>query len=139
MECGIRIPLYVVITRLLNEVLNHISLLLSVSFLLKLFQRGLSTVDSGNALRETARSAVNQKDMCVAVSLDIRNAFNSIGWDHVMQALIHWVIPPYLRNLLRSYFNDHVAVATCPAATEGKLLVAMSCGIPQGSVVGPLL
>jgi len=103
------------------------------------FRRGLSTVDAGIALREAATSAVNQKLMCVAVSLDIRNAFNSIGWDHVMQALIHWDIPPYLRNLLRSYFNDRVAVATCPAATEGELVVAVSCGVPQGSVVGPLL
>jgi len=77
--------------------------------------------------------------MCVAVSLDIRNAFNSIGWDHVMQALILWDIPPYLRNLLQSYFNDLVTVATCPAAPEGKLPVAVSCGVPQGSVVGPLL
>jgi hypothetical protein len=73
------------------------------------------------------------------VSLDIRNAFNSIGLDHDMQALIHWDIPSYLRNLPRSYFNDREAVATCPAAAEGKLIVAVSCGVPQGSVVGPLL
>lgn len=56
-----------------------------------------------------------------------------------MQVLIHWDIPPYLRKLLQSYFNDRVAVATCLAAPEGKLLVAVSCGVPQGLVVGPLL
>jgi len=53
------------------------------------FRRGLTTVDAGIVFRDTARSAINQKDMCVAVSLDIRNAFNSVGWDHVMQALIY--------------------------------------------------
>lgn len=103
------------------------------------FRRGLPTVDVAIALRNTARTAMNRKDMCVAVALDIRNAFNSVGWDHIMQALTYWKVQPYLRNLLQSYFHEHAVVATCPGAIEGRLLIAVSCGVPQGSVVGPLL
>jgi len=72
------------------------------------FRRGLSTVNAAIELRDKARTAMNRKDMCVAVVLDIRNAFNSVGWDHIMQVFIEWEIQQYLRNLLKSYFHNRV-------------------------------
>lgn len=51
------------------------------------YRRRMSTVDAGLLLKEKALTAMNGYEMCVAISLDIRNAFNSIGWSHVMEAL----------------------------------------------------
>lgn len=103
------------------------------------FRRGMSTIDAASVLRKKAISAVNRYDMCVAISLDIRNAFNSIGWTHIMDAMRKWEVPLCLIRLFQSYFHDRTVEVVCTGAVNGILQVAVTCGVPQGSVVGPLL
>jgi len=91
------------------------------------------------SLKNTACDAINNKRMCVAVSLDIRNAFNTIGWEHVLAALRRVGTQPYLLKLFSSYFSDRTAVIDCSASAGYRLTVDVTCGVPQGSVIGPLL
>lgn len=98
------------------------------------FRRSLSTTDAAMVVKNTALDAVN-----LAVSLDIRNAFNSIGWEHVLSALCRWEVQPYLIRLFSSYFSDRIAEVACSEAAGGSMVVNVTCGVPQGSVVGPLL
>jgi len=100
------------------------------------FRRGLSTDDAVIMLKNTARTAVNRYETCVAVSLDIKNAFNSIGWNYVATTLAEWDVPAYLQKILQSYFHERNAEIDCPG---GKILFPITCGVPQGSVVGPML
>lgn len=102
------------------------------------FRRGRSTDDACNRLRDTAQRAVNNYDACVAVSLDIKNAFNAIGWRHIMSALETWGVPVPLRRMFRSYFSERGAELQCPHL-DGSVSVQVTCGVPQGSVVGPFL
>lgn len=44
----------------------------------------------------------------MAVSLDIRNAFNTVGWDGVRAALVRMDFPPYIRLILESYLSERV-------------------------------
>ncbi|KAG6459477.1 hypothetical protein O3G_MSEX011385, partial [Manduca sexta] len=69
-------------------------------------------------------------------SLDISNAFNSLPWPCINEALRYNVVPPYLRRLVHAYLSDRYVMY--PDA-EGGHRRAMSCGVPQGSVLGPLL
>jgi len=103
------------------------------------FRRGRSTTDSAMLLKNKACDAINNKRMCVAVSLDIRNAFNTIGWEHVLAALRRLGIQPCLLKLFSSYFSDRTAVIDCSASASYRLTVDVTCGVPQGSVIGPLL
>lgn len=102
------------------------------------FRRGWSTEDAIERVQETAHGAalgaVQHRDLCVAVSLDVRNAFNSAPWVRIDAALRQKNTPPYLVRLIRSYLQDRSILV-------GETLRRRSttCGVPQGSVLGPAL
>lgn len=94
------------------------------------FRRGQSTDDAGCRLRVFAQEAINVMKICVAVLLDVRNAFNNVGWGHVLDALEAWDVPPYVSRLLASYFTDRSVEVEC---LEGPVRVEVTCGVPQGT------
>lgn len=103
------------------------------------FCKGRSTDDAVIELREKAVGAMNKGLFCVAVALDIKNAFNSVEWVHIMSALESWKVPEYLMRVFRSYFVGRKAYIVIPHTPAGMMDVPITGGVPQGSVVGPLL
>lgn len=102
------------------------------------FRRGWSTEDAIERLLKTAYGAalgaVQHRDLCVAVSLDVKNAFNTAPWIMIDAALRRKNVPPYLVRLIRSYLQDrHILVG------QTLLRRSTTCGVPQGSVLGPAL
>lgn len=78
--------------------------------------------------------AVQHRDICAVVSLDVRNDFNSVPWIRIDDALCKRKIPHGVHALLRSYMQDR------------RLLVGderrerrVTCGVPQGSILGPAM
>lgn len=72
----------------------------------------------------------------MAISLDVANAFNSIPWGRIADALRRKRVPQYTYRTLGSYFRDRYIVF------EDQLLKrrsAVTRGVPQGSVLGPRL
>lgn len=74
----------------------------------------------------------NPTAIIVIVSLDIRNAFNAVPWDKILSALDEKDTPPYLLRLIQSYFQDRSLLV-------GNTRMKVTCGVPQGSVLGPIL
>jgi hypothetical protein len=70
------------------------------------FRRGRSMVDAVKRVRATTEAVVSRKGVALAISLDVTNAFNTIPWDEIMEALKRFRVPPYLVRLIRSYLND---------------------------------
>jgi hypothetical protein len=70
------------------------------------------------------------------MSLDIRNAFNTIGCTEVMSALNAMDVPAYILRIFQDYFQGRTAETQ---AENDRVEVHVTCGVPQGSVVGPLL
>jgi len=102
------------------------------------FRRGRSTEDAIGRLLEAAHGAaigaVQHRDICVAISLDVRNAFNTAPWPLINSALRDKKVPHYLIGMIRSYLqNRSIQVG------ENLLRRNMTCGVPQGSVLGPAL
>jgi len=102
------------------------------------FRRGRSTEDAIERLTEiahgAARGAVQHRDLCVVVSLDVRNAFNTVPWTRIDDALRKRGTPSYLLTMLRSYLDGRRLLVG--EALHGR---DVTCGVPQGSVLGPAL
>jgi len=69
--------------------------------------------------------------------LDISNAFNTLPWECISAVLRHHEVPWYLRRLIGEYLRDRKIAYTGRYAIVNER--EMERGVPQGSVLGPLL
>lgn len=75
--------------------------------------------------------------MLIAVSLDIKNAFNSLPWTSIRKALQKKGFPKYLCKIIDDYLSGRSVEYT---DDQGNLIRReVWAGVPQGSVLGPIL
>lgn len=100
------------------------------------FRKGKSTVDAIKRVMSVVDAAgsgpLYRRKLCAVVALDVANAFNSAKWPKIVKALEDKGFPRYLVRILQSYLSDRTIVY------EGTSRPC-TCGVPQGSVLGPLL
>lgn len=101
------------------------------------FRQGKSTCDALRLVTDTINAAVNRRKFVIAVSLDIKNAFNSVPWSAIRLALLRRGFPEYLRRIIDSYLHDRMIMY--PVANGTYDSCSVEAGVPQGSVLGPLL
>jgi len=70
------------------------------------FRKGRSTVDAIWRVRNIVEEGTRGGGVVLAVSLDIANAFNSLPWSTIRQALMDRGIPLYLRRVLNNYLGN---------------------------------
>ncbi|CAD7085026.1 unnamed protein product [Hermetia illucens] len=96
------------------------------------FRKARSTIDAIKLVTDLAEDAIHGKGStskyCVVVILDVKNAFNSANWNLIRKSLAKVGIPAYLAAIVNSYLTD-----------DGPQEYVVSAGVPQGSVLGPLL
>lgn len=105
------------------------------------FRRGQSTMDALKAVTDqadtAARGSVQDRHLCAVVALDVKNAFNSAPWTKIDAALRRRAFPAQLIRLVRSYLTDRTLFIG--AGDDGPTRLTVTCGVPQGSVIGPAL
>jgi len=103
------------------------------------FRKGVSTDDAVRMLQDIVLPEVNHGKYCMAVSVDIRNAFNTLRWSDVLGALGAWDVPEYLTRMFGSYFSGGTGAVDRDPDSGSRLEVCITGGVSQESVVGPLL
>ena len=101
------------------------------------FRRGRSAVDAMLRVVEIARretdKAYQHKGICVLINVDVENAFNTAKWNNIVAELERRKISNYLVNMIKGYLTNRAVVI------GGTTQIKTTCGVPQGSVLGPLL
>jgi len=99
------------------------------------FRAGRSTTDAVDLLM-TIDSESGPNVRTGILTLDIQNAFNSAPWEKIVDAMRRLDFPTYLCRMISSYLsNRSVNIDVSGTRTD----LALTSGVPQGSVLGPTL
>ena len=87
-------------------------------------------------VKNIVQGTVAKKGIALAVSIDIVNAFNTIPQWAIEEGLRKLNLPNYIKKVIRSYLAGRVIEYRGKEKTEYRVV---DRGVPQGSVLGPLL
>ncbi|CAB4019289.1 Hypothetical predicted protein, partial [Paramuricea clavata] len=73
----------------------------------------------------------------IAVFLDLQKAFDTINHVVLLKKLDFYGLETPALNLLKSYLENRTQMCSVNGTLSRKKLIA--CGVPQGSILGPLL
>ena len=101
------------------------------------FRNGLSTFDALNSLSKDLFNALDNRMSAITVYIDFKSAFDTINHAILLRKMEFYGIRGTVLDWFKSYLTDRTQSVTYQNNTSGRLY--QTKGIPQGSVLGPVL
>ena len=100
------------------------------------FRKNHSTEHALIELVDQIRSSIGESKMTCGIFIDLSKAFDTVNHQILLEKLEHYGIRGHALELFKSYLSNrkqYVHIDKCKSQT-----LPISCGVPQGSVLGPL-
>ena len=82
-------------------------------------------------------AAMDRGDLVVRIFLDFSKAFDTVNHEILLDELYHYGIRGTALDWFKSYLCDRKQFITYDSVSSNTKVI--SCGIPQGSILGPLI
>ena len=101
------------------------------------FRRGIGTIDVLLRIENSIRQALNAKQICVVVYIDLKSAFDTVRGDGVIFKLKRCGVQGNLLKWLHNYSKDRSIKTIIEGALSDEF--DQIAGTPQGAILSPLL
>ena len=101
------------------------------------FRKNNSTTMSLLDITERIKETIDKKKFGCSIFIDLRKAFDTVNHSILLHKLEHYGIRGTALNWFKSYLSNRKQYVYINGATS--TLLDITCGVPQGSVLGPLL
>ena len=101
------------------------------------FQKGVSTETAILELQNEIINKLNRHEWCIGIFLDLSKAFDTLDHNILLHKLSMYGIRGVTLDWFRSYLSNRKQYTVY--RSEKSLQQSISCGVPQGSILGPLL
>ena len=88
-------------------------------------------------LLDNITQALDRGEYAIGIFLDFQKAFDTVNHDILLQKLYHYGIRGEANNWIISYLTNRKQFVRYDDCVSGKEII--KCGVPQGSILGPLL
>ena len=101
------------------------------------FRAKRNTVDAIAEVIENLRNSIIDKSSASCVFVDLKKAFDTVDYDILLTKCEAYGLRGPIHAILTSYLQDRKQFVSTHRGQSG--IKSITCGVPQGSVLGPLL
>ena len=101
------------------------------------FRKGYSTNHALVSIVDQIREAMDKLMITCGVFVDLEKAFDTVNHSILLSKLDHYGIRGVANHWFASYLSDRHQTVSLNGTISTKMPVR--CGVPQGSIIGPLL
>jgi hypothetical protein len=99
----------------------------------KYFSTALALIEA----TDTIRNLIDNKNYVLGLYVDLTKAFDTVDHEILLEKLNHYGIRGHANTFFRSYLTNRQQCTFINGHTSD--LLNINCGVPQGSVLGPIL
>ena len=101
------------------------------------FRSRMSTVHAALEVIESISTAIDERQYCSGIFIDLKKAFDTVNHDILINKLAFYGIRGISHKWLKDYLTNRSQFVVVDSITPSTK--QLTCGVPQGSVLGPVL